>query len=146
MWHRFNIGLPCLFNILLIESKSGNRYAKVSFKNLAGKPITVAAETEIAMANKEVDLFPGSQATLEIQSSEKEPVVFTAKEQGTENGMDLEGNKSVTIFPKADSNYSVTLTVTNPGKTSNIFDIWTLYISMNFKEVINFKGYWSFER
>ena len=74
------------------------------------------------MANKEVDLFPGSQATLEIQSSEKEPVVFTAKEQGTENGMDLEGNKSVTIFPKADSNYSVTLTVTNPGKTSNILD------------------------
>ncbi len=85
------------------------KYAKVSFRNMAGVTVVISAETNIPMANKEVDLYPGSQATLEIQSSSNEPVVFTAKNKETQNKVELNGEDSFKVQPAADPNYNVTV-------------------------------------
>ena len=89
------------------------RYAKVSFRNFAGKTVVITAETNIPMANKEVDLYPGSQATLEIQSSINEPVVFTAKQKETGSLIELNGMKSFKVQPTTDPNYNVTVAMNN---------------------------------
>ncbi len=85
------------------------RYAKVSFRNLAGVTVVISAETNIPMANKEVDLYQGSQATLEIQSSSNDPVIFTAKNKQTEAKIELNGKDSFTVQPSTDPNYNVTV-------------------------------------
>ena len=94
-----------------IGSDSGDemKYAKVSFSNLAGTTVVITAETNIPMANKEVDLYPGSQATLEIQSSINEPVVFSAKDKDTGAMIELNGQKSFKVQPIGDPAYNVTV-------------------------------------
>ena len=87
------------------------RYAKVTFSNLAGSTVVITAETNIPMANKEVDLYPGSQATLEIQSSINEPVTFTAKTKETQAAVELNGQASFKVQPTTDPNYNVSVSM-----------------------------------
>ena len=119
------------------------RYAKVSFKNLSGKTVVVTAETNIPMANKEVDLYPGSQAKLEIQSSIKEPVIFTAKEKELNREMYLNNEKSYKVQPTTDPTYNVTITVVDPGKKS--FSSLVILINVTMPTVLgqylNLKSY-----
>ena len=96
------------------------RFAKVTFSNLAGITVVIMAETNIPMANKEVDLFPGSQATLEIQSSINEPVVFTAKNKETGAIIELNGEKSFKVDPAPDPKYNVSVAL-NSAECKNYF-------------------------
>ena len=89
------------------------RYAKVGFKNLAGVTVVITAETSIPMVNKEVDLFQGSQATLDIQSSTNDQVIFSAKEKETGNKVELNGEDSYKVQPTTDVNYNVSVTLNN---------------------------------
>jgi len=109
-----------------LGSDSGDemKYAKVSFSNLAGTTVMITAETNIPMANKEVDLYPGSQATLEIQSSINEPVVFSAKDKDTNAMIELNGQKSFKVQPIGDSTYNVSVLLNSAD--SKHYNITTL--------------------
>lgn len=87
------------------------KYAKVTFSNLAGSTVVITAETNIPMANKEVDLYPGSQATLDIQSSVNEPVVFTAKNKETGVAIELNGQTSLDVQPTTDPSYNISVSL-----------------------------------
>lgn len=102
-----------VFDSVVILSGSGGemRYAKVTFSNLAGGPVVITAETNIPMANKEVDLYPGSQATLDIQSSINEPVVFSAKNKESGAIIELNGESSFEVQPTTDPAYNVSVSL-----------------------------------
>lgn len=97
------------------------KYAKVSFSNLAGATVIISAETNIPMANKEVDLYPGSQATLEIQSSINEPVTFTAKNKESNAIIELNGQKSFKVQPTGDPTYNISILLNSAESKQFIF-------------------------
>ena len=91
--------------------------AQVKFQNLAGKDITITAKPAIESIAKEIELRPGSRATLKIdESSMDEPVIFSAKWTGETKELWLNENVTVEVKPRPEANYTVEITVTDPGK------------------------------
>ena len=89
----------------------------MKFQNLAGKEITITAKPAIESIVKEIELKPGSRATLKIdESSMNEPVIFSAHWTGEDKELFLNGNSTYKVKPKPDANYTVEIAITDPGK------------------------------
>lgn len=109
--------LSVYFFLLDDKKTTAKISAQVKFQNLAGKDVTILAKPAIESIAKEIELKPGSRATLKIdESSMDEPVIFSAKWTGEENELWLNGNKTFEVQPRTEANYTVEITVTDPGK------------------------------
>ena len=65
---------------------------------------------------QEIELKPGSRATLKIdESSMNEPVIFSAHWTGEDKELFLNGNNTYRVKPKPDGNYTVEIAITDPG-------------------------------
>ena len=108
--------------MLIAENKitSMKISAQVKFQNLAGKDIIVTAKPDkIDSIAKEIELKPGSRATLKIdESSMNEPVIFSATFKDENRELYLNGNKTVEVKPRSEDNYTVEITITDPGKSN----------------------------